>query len=305
MNKKPCPRNSCQGGYGDCLDVKFTNACNGACEFCIEKDGYSPEPAPINVLIGHAIADPAPTVLILGGEPLMAPVRVMDFIEGIRPYKDKIYLTTNGCFLSTMSISRLAGYLNGINISVHHYNEARNQDCMKTSVPVKFDELRQHIRKLQDKDCPVRLNVNLVKGFIDSYEEATKMLAFAEEMGVSSVRFTELQNVGDDLFVDAKEVFDQLADVDPWTDGCEQRLKHRSLKVTVKIGCGHVVASRPKPPCDGKSSCRVMYPNGEITEGWVKPKPELVWKPDPTCRPGQDSEDHSGSFDCHGFSCHY
>lgn len=38
-----CPRNSCAGGYGNCLDVKITNLCNGNCSFCIERGGYSPE----------------------------------------------------------------------------------------------------------------------------------------------------------------------------------------------------------------------------------------------------------------------
>lgn len=38
-----CPRNSCAGGYGNCLDVKITNLCNGNCAFCIERGGYSPE----------------------------------------------------------------------------------------------------------------------------------------------------------------------------------------------------------------------------------------------------------------------
>ena len=36
------PDNACAGGYGRCLDVKITNACNANGAFCIKANGYSP-----------------------------------------------------------------------------------------------------------------------------------------------------------------------------------------------------------------------------------------------------------------------
>lgn len=66
-----CPRNSCAGGYGNCLDVKITNQCNAACAFCIERGGYSPAPdkTPTELAIATVAQKDFPTVLILGGEP--------------------------------------------------------------------------------------------------------------------------------------------------------------------------------------------------------------------------------------------
>ncbi len=130
MNATPCLRNACQGFYGDCLDVKFTNLCNGACAFCIEQGGYSPEPAPVNVLIGHAIADPSPTVLVLGGEPLADAARLLEFLKGIRPYKKKIYLTTNGTLLTESLANELRPYLVGVNVSVNHDDQQTNETVL-------------------------------------------------------------------------------------------------------------------------------------------------------------------------------
>lgn len=279
----PCPRNSCQGGYGPCLDVKFTNACNGHCSFCIEEGGYCPAEAPLNVLIGHAIADPSPTVLVLGGEPTINMDRLVKFLEGIRPYKEHIYLTTNGCFLSKGNAILLRNLLDGINISVHHYNRKLANQVLRLpeDAPnqLSFKKLKEAIQVFQTPNknghwVPVRINTNLVKGFLDTYDDVYKMILRAVDWGADTIRFTELQNVDDTLFADATKIFPELKDIDPWSQGCEQELHtFAPIKVVVKIGCGHVVASRPTPPCIGKSSCHVMYPNGEITKGWVSKKP--------------------------------
>lgn len=307
MSAQPCPRNSCQGGYGPCLDVKFTNQCNGRCEFCIEKDGYSPKEAELNVLIGHAIADPSPTVLVLGGEPMCQMARLVTFLEGIRPYKKKIYLTTNGCYMSKENAVLLGRLLDGINISIHHYDQTIANDIIRPvneHTKLNFIKLAKSIPILQSLGCPVRLNVNLVKGYLDTRAQIDKMIDVAAQWGVDTIRFTELQNVDDHLFVDATKLFPTLADIDPWSDGCEQTVDVvQDVKVIVKIGCGHVVNSRPKPPCTGKSVCHVMYPNGEVTEGWVTAK-----KPEPK----KDTAEPSG-FDCHygirhpatDMGCHY
>ena len=65
-------KNCCMGYYGNCLDVKITNACNAKCSFCIEKDGYCPNNKPVEDLINATnIMEKYTKVLILGGEPLL------------------------------------------------------------------------------------------------------------------------------------------------------------------------------------------------------------------------------------------
>lgn len=112
-----CPKNACAGGYGSCLDVKLTNACNANCSFCIEKNGLQPEQIPAHIMAQAARNDPADTVLVLGGEPMINMDRLVQFLKFLRlpvelvsdkdeSVKDravarKVYMSTNGCFLDT------------------------------------------------------------------------------------------------------------------------------------------------------------------------------------------------------------
>ena len=100
-----CPRNSCAGGYGNCLDVKITNQCNAACAFCIERGGYSPAPdkTPTELAIATVSQKDFPTVLILGGEPTLYP-GLIEYLQLIRPYKKNIYMTTNGLLLHALNL---------------------------------------------------------------------------------------------------------------------------------------------------------------------------------------------------------
>ena len=121
MVTKTChPANSCAGGYGNCLDVKITNACNANCTFCIEKGGYCPKERPVKELALETINSDAETVLILGGEPTLYP-HLAEYLAMIRPWKKHIYMTTNGSMLKDGLPEAIAPYLDGINISIHHY----------------------------------------------------------------------------------------------------------------------------------------------------------------------------------------
>lgn len=284
-----CPRNSCAGGYGNCLDVKITNICNSSCAFCIERGGYSPEnqKGPVELALNTVSQADFPTVLILGGEPLMYP-RLLQYLELIRPYKQKIYLTTNGTLLDNkyVNLEKLGKYLDGINISIHHYLEEKNDMVLrggtmnapagKPNIHLDFTALKQAIKVLKAQNCTVRINCNLVKGFIDSYRSAGKMMALADWLHADELRFSELQN-SPEVFADAYTIFEGLPE-DPYSEGCEvdvfARQKQRNpyaMKVRLKLTCGRVNPLRKPvlstPERTGKT--RVLYPNGRITSGWV------------------------------------
>lgn len=284
-----CPRNSCAGGYGNCLDVKITNICNSSCAFCIERGGYSPknQKGPVELALDTVSQADFPTVLILGGEPLMYP-RLLQYLELIRPYKQKIYLTTNGTLLDNkyVNLEKLGKYLDGINISIHHYLEEKNDMVLrggtmnapagKPNIHLDFTALKQAIKVLKAQNCTVRINCNLVKGFIDSYRSAGKMMALADWLHADELRFSELQN-SPEVFADAYTIFEGLPE-DPYSEGCEvdvfARQKQRNpyaMKVRLKLTCGRVNPLRKPvlstPERTGKT--RVLYPNGRITSGWV------------------------------------
>lgn len=217
-----CPRNSCAGGYGNCLDVKITNYCNGSCAFCIEHGGYAPKKQKSAVELALTTVSKAdfPNVLILGGEPLMYQ-HLIEYLKLIRPYKEKIYLTTNGTLLRSpyTNLEDLGKYLNGINISIHHYQEEKNNMVLRggtleapvgrPDISLEFAVLKDSIKVLKDNGCSVRINCNLVKGFVESEHDIVEMVRRAEDLGANNLRFAELQNSPDE-FVDAYTIFQGL-----------------------------------------------------------------------------------------------
>ena len=269
------PKNSCMGGYGKCLDVKITNSCNAACQFCIERGGYSPSAASVEDLITSAVNEKDyQTVLVLGGEPLMYPY-LETYLKGIRPFKKEIYITTNGSLLTEEMAAMLAKYLDGINVSVHHYTELLN-DAVYRTAHVSFDQLKRAIAVLHTAEVPVRFNTNLVAGYIDTAKKARSMISFASQMGVDEIRFSELQDNGDS-YVDARNLFDGLTS-NPYCDGCEQTIGTTPIKVRVKMTCGCVnprkapIAREEETP----EHCRVQYPDATVAPGWVGTTPEEV-----------------------------
>ena len=273
-----CPKNACAGGYGNCLDVKITNQCNAACAFCIERGGYSPAPdkTPTELAIATVAQKDFPTVLILGGEPTLYP-GLIDYLQLIRPYKKNIYMTTNGLLLHTLNLPALAVLLNGVNISLHHYNPAINDEILSggPDKPVKvhtnLKELRYAVDTLHRYGCPVRINCNLTWHGVRTDEDVRAMCFLAAWLGAESIRFTELQNAGDKDFIGADEFFDNLPE-DPFTEGCEVTLPNQyglPLQVIVKVTCGRVNCRKPpvkeQPVRTGVT--RVLYPNGEVAHG--------------------------------------
>lgn len=281
-----CPKNACAGGYGNCIDVKITNSCNGSCAFCIEKDGYSPDEqaSPAKLAMETVAHSDFPTVLILGGEPTMY-TGLTEYLSYIRPYKKNIFMTTNGSLLKQpyQDVDLLGKYLDGINISVHHFTEEKNDMVLRggthtapagrPNLHVSFDMLKAAIRTIHQHDCNVRINTNLVKDFIETRNDVNKMIELAVWLGADAIRFTELQDAEDNA-VNAYKLFSNLP-ADPFRDGCEVTVPTTyPIQVIVKVTCGRVNANRP-PVCEqpvrtGKTI--VIYPNGETKSGWCKSK---------------------------------
>lgn len=293
------PENSCMGGYGKCLDVKITNQCNAACSFCIERGGYSPCAASVEAMIHSAVShSDYRIVLILGGEPLMYP-HLETYLKGIRPHKDHIYITTNGSLLTEEMAAMLAEYLDGVNISIHHYTEVMNNAVYKTAC-VPFDRLKRAIRVLNMAHVPVRFNSNLVAGYLDTREDVDKMIEFAANMGADEIRFSELQNSPEN-YVDARTLFDGLTD-NPFCDGCEKIVCTKPIKVRVKMTCGCVNPLKEPIVRDEEPErhCRVEYPDASVSPGWITSAVGADDGCHRTIRTGRPPYRASGAFGCHG-----
>ena len=242
----------CEGIYGKCLNIKIINNCNGACYFCIEKDGYKPKPVDVNTIITKAneLKD-YQTVLILGGEPFLYP-HLIELVKGLK--KKEIYITTNGTCFDQVDIVKLSKYISGINISIHSFLEDDIKIIMKKNI--KFDELSRFIHVFQSNNVTVRLNTLLLKSGINSKEKMHQMIAFAKKMNIEWIRFSELQfeNEG---FVAAKDIFDGIYD-DPYNCGCNQNLIIDGFNVTVRQSCGIVSLMKHFPDVLKKESTKLI-----------------------------------------------
>lgn len=287
-------QNPCMGVYGNCLDVKITNDCNGHCAFCIERGGLAPPSTTVGELIfATNLLTQYRKVLILGGEPFLYP-HLLEYLVGIRAKKDEIYITTNGSMFPTnpnQILAKMAKLVNGINISIHHYLPMENDRIVGTRVV--FQDVADAIKVLKSAShVNIRINCNLVRNGLDSKEKIEPMVQLAKSLGADGIRFAELQNCAD-LYVSAAVCFDGVH-TDPFVDGCEQDIGGFDLPVKVRLTCGLVNPLKPKPVVIGLEhlhGChphhrilyevaqseevarshgytKVIYPNAQVADGW-------------------------------------
>lgn len=271
--------NQCAGIYGKCLNIKITNYCPGNCYFCIERDGYKPSMTSVENIINKANAlDDYQTVLILGGEPFSYPY-LPKLLKGLN--KREIYITTNGGSFGRTNVEEISPYITGLNVSIHSFSEEENSKILQTQVS--FEALKRYINEFQNNGVPVRFNTILLESGINTKEKMRKMLEFSKNMGVNWIRFSELQfeNTG---FVFAKDIFEGI-NQNPYEEGCNQSFLIDGMNVTVRQSCG--IVSRMKPfPKEGerrenKADSLVMYPNGEVFNGWIVPKNYRIHNTEP------------------------
>lgn len=259
------PNNSCVDCKNNGVNIKLTNKCNCNCDFCIEKGGLVTEEKSVQTLIDATNLLDYDNVLVLGGEPLLYP-NIEEYLAGIK--NKKIYLTTNGTLLTNEMAEMLSKYLTAINISVHHFTEQKNAEIYKYD-NYSFDNIRSAIKIFNKNGIPVRINANLVKGVLDTAHDVERMMYFAQFMGANSIRFAELQNC-ENLWVDSSKLFDNLP-ANPYVDGCEKVVyTDGDFRATVKMTCGFVnlLKERPNDPTRKQTERKVIYPDGEILNGW-------------------------------------
>ncbi len=271
--------NQCAGIYGKCLNIKITNYCPGNCYFCIERDGYKPSMTSVENIINKANAlEEYQTVLILGGEPFTYPY-LSRLLKGLK--KREIYITTNGGSFDRTNVEEISPYITGLNISIHSFTEEENDKILQTKVS--FETMKRYIDEFQSNGVSVRFNTILLDSGINTKDKMHKMLEFSKEMGIKWIRFSELQfeNTG---FVFAKDIFEGI-NQNPYVEGCNQNFLIDGINVTVRQSCGIVSHMKPFPKegllRENRADSLVMYPNGEVYNGWIVPKNYRIHNTEP------------------------
>ena len=181
------------------LFVKVTSGCNAHCSFCSNAGAVaSKNPFDTDKLL-RIIEELQSTkirvnrVNITGGEPSI----VIPLVEGILDHLSEatfsgihVHLNTNGLLPASQELMRHPRW-DSISMSLHHYSLPKLSELYGIRIP----ETALHFEGIDMQK--INASCNLIKGYVDSPEEAGKMLDYAVELGIPRIGFVALMKVND------------------------------------------------------------------------------------------------------------
>jgi pyruvate-formate lyase-activating enzyme len=280
--------NCCDGVYNS-FDVHFTKACDNKCAHCIDMKygGVGGVGRPDADAIANKVIENAHTlddVLFLGGEPCLYLEELLQCVRKIRKETNlKIFVTTavpKNCYDRRDLFEELVSEVDGINLSVQHYDEEIADEIRKT--------ISQYDRQAFYASLPhkekIRINLNVVKPFLFTKEDLTNCLRHYDSMGFNSIKLSEIQH-GKDVYVSFADVFG-ISMKAAYSEGCQTYLDMDKIlsgfktPLLLKRSCFLCEESLPASVSDGikmiynlllpsKNSYGVVYGDGSLKGGWV------------------------------------
>ena len=138
-------------------------------------------------------------VKITGGEPFYDAElldEVVSVLFDIFGFGLEVSISTNGMWLDKIHKIRHLEHVESIHISRHHYDDEINRDLFGGAAVPDGEKLREVINSISYRDIFV-FNCMLLKGCIDSPEEAHKFLDFAISVGAPKVGFMACTPIND------------------------------------------------------------------------------------------------------------
>lgn len=229
-------KNCCDGIYNS-LDVHFTSVCDNDCKHCVDKiyNGLNIKKPDVNAIVKSIVFRQYEydDVLFLGGEPCLFLEELISCIEQLKEKTSlKLYVTTavpSICFNKRSRFEYLISMLDGINLSVQHYNEdiADEIRCTKST----YDR-QEFYNSLPYKD-KIRINLNIVKPYLSTKEEVIKCLNHYDVMGFNSIKLSEIQH-GIEHFVSFEKLFEVKLG-SPYYSGCQKYLNPQLLNIKTPV----------------------------------------------------------------------
>ncbi len=288
-----CFKKNCCDGIYHSYDVHFTKFCDNKCKYCIDKHcitancGVPDWEAMSNSIINNQ--EGFEDVLILGGEPCLFIDELLLFIQAIKKHTNlKVYCTSsvpktckdNPNFIKVLEL------LDGFNMSVQHYKEDiadKVRNCKS-----QFDR-QAFYRSLLMKE-KIRINLNIVKGVLDTKEDINKCLLHYDSFGFNTIKLTELQHAPDSF-----RSFESIYDIkmkSPYFHGCQTYIDtekllgikmqtplllkrscflcEETLRASLLDGIKIRWKSKLNKSTDNTSHFGVVYEDGTVSNVWRK-----------------------------------
>jgi organic radical activating enzyme len=239
--------------------------------WCVERRGWHPRHrATWQEIADAAIATGRMNIILLGGEPTLHP-DIGRVVARIRAAGRKPWVTTNGSRLSARWVQENLHGVEGVNISVHHYDMRRNKQI--TGITIDETALREAVATLCRIGASVRMNCNCIRGQIDTADEIRSYIRWAKKIGATNIRFAELKYADGD-FVDLAKVLDHKygTNDNPFRDGCSSDAMIDGMPVNFRQMCGLQTRRRPCPESPVIVPHPVLYYDGKLYDGWQQRK---------------------------------
>lgn len=199
--------------------VKVTNGCNAKCKFCSNSNML---PTTSNFDLPKLITIikefqnkgiKVNRVSITGGEPSLVPEIIEDILDEFSKSENKhihLHLNTNGVHKYAKQLIQNPRW-NSISISIHHYNFDRLSEIYSLPISDKVFDYEGIDKNIINISC------NLIKGYIDNYEEVHKMLNFAIDLDFPRIGFVSLMKTNqysEDNYIDFDDIsFESIPNV--------------------------------------------------------------------------------------------
>ena len=279
--------NCCDGVYNS-FDVHFTSLCDNRCSHCIDKcyEGMGISKPTVNSIVRTIVRnqDGIDDILFLGGEPCLYLDELIKCVKLLREKTNlKLYVTTSVpeiCYREREKFIELIDLLDGINLSVQHYNE----DIADRIRQTKSKYNRQEFYNSLPFKNKIRINLNIVKPYLFTRKEIKRCLEHYDDMGFNSIKISEIQH-GEDSFVSFEKIFN-IKLGSPVSNGCQTYLNmekiipgfktpvllkrscfmcEESLKASIQDGIKVLYKVFNKP----KNKYGVVYEDGTLEKGWI------------------------------------
>ncbi len=178
--------------------VKVTNGCNAHCAFCCNAGAKPIERFDMGKLEDVILEVKRQGIIVnrlnvTGGEPAVVPQRVEQLLEIMnKPNMQDVHvhLNTNGLLTDSQKMMRNPRW-DSISVSLHHYDHKKLEEIYGIS-------FQKDVFNFKGIDMmKVNASCNLIKGYIDSTEEAHHMMDFCLDHGFTRLGFVGLMNVND------------------------------------------------------------------------------------------------------------